>query len=491
MALKKASKRILKPESAGQEIDPEFDPEFDKDIEEAKTLRDVERLEKKDSQLWFLTVYAILVLILFNLVRGLENLSLSWPEFVNNLTSLRLSVLVLPISILLLAFCAYILSQKRKVRELRREIFIHKIRMEHMVGNVAEVMALYQISSGVTNHKDLSGILEMIARESLTCLKAHRSTVFLLEEKGGILKTQFTYAFDPSYEQVGLFEEKEVARKVLRQRKPSLLRTPADFSEFFKYGERDRKITSLISVPLASQGKGLGVFSVVIIDEERKFAEKDLQLLMIFANQANLAMESSYLLEEVRKGSSFRKNYEQYLDNILNQLQSLSDVERKRIEDHIGKLMPAQPTEGTASFAEDTEEVVKGTNFAEQPTTDRAGDDRIARMLQVDTEGEPPLMSHDLGEGGVFIRTPNPLDLGEEFLLKLHLAQGEEPIEVTCKVIWTNKYGKESRHLRRGMGVKFLNLSPELQNRVEGYIQSHKNKQFSFAEDERHLSLQE
>ncbi len=60
MTLKKASKRILKPEIFGQEIDPEFD----KDIEEAKTLRDVERLEKKDSQLWFLSVYAILMLIL-------------------------------------------------------------------------------------------------------------------------------------------------------------------------------------------------------------------------------------------------------------------------------------------------------------------------------------------------------------------------------------------------------------------------------------------
>jgi hypothetical protein len=62
---------------------------------------------------------------------------------------------------------------------------------------------------------------------------------------------------------------------------------------------------------------------------------------------------------------------------------------------------------------------------------------------------------------------------------------------VNCRVIWTNKYGKESRHLRRGMGVKFLNIPPDLQSRVESYIQTHKNKQFSFAEDQHLLSLQD
>jgi uncharacterized protein (TIGR02266 family) len=199
-------------------------------------------------------------------------------------------------------------------------------------------------------------------------------------------------------------------------------------------------------------------------------------------------MEHTSLVEEVRKGAGFRKSYEQHLDTILNQLQTLSDVERKRIEDHIGRLLPAATAEANPPLSEQTEELVKGT----LPVMEAEGikaDDRVTKMLKVDMDGEPLAISQDLGDGGVFIRTPNPLDLGEEFVLKLHLAEGETPIEVACKVIWTNKYGKESRHLRRGMGVKFLNLSPELQSRVESYIQTHKNKQFSFAEDQHHLSL--
>jgi hypothetical protein len=42
-------------------------------------------------------------------------------------------------------------------------------------------------------------------------------------------------------------------------------------------------------------------------------------------------------------------------------------------------------------------------------------------------------------------------------------------------VIWTNKYGKETKDLRRGMGIKFLGLQPEAQKRIEEHIKSHKN----------------
>jgi len=469
-----------------------LDREFEKDIEEAQTLRDIERLEKKDSQLWLLTILITLILTLFTLIRDFDTLNLSPGEFLQNLASLKFSALVLPVAILILGFCAYVLFRNRKIRYLRREITIQKVKMERIAGTLEEGSALFRISSSILQRKELKAILEMITRESLNCLNAQRSTLFLAEERSGVLKAQYTFSSDPIHEQVSLFEEKEVARKTLRQKKTLLLREPEDFSDFFKYEGRDHKITSLMSVGLLFQGKGGGVLSVVRIGEERKFTEKDLKLFMIFANLASLAMDVSYLSEQVRKGIGFRKNYEQYLDNILNQLQNLSEVERKRIEDHIEKLLPIPSPQPQIPLEDQAEEVVKGTMpLTEQAALERPGADLPAKILQVDYGSEAFPMPHDLGDGGVFIRTPNPLDLGEQFLLKLHLVEGEEPIEVPCKVVWTNKYGKESRHLRRGMGVKFLNLSPERQSRVEEYIRSHKNKEFFFAEDPQHLSMKE
>ena len=469
-----------------------FHKDFEKDIEEARSLRDMERLERKDSQLWSLTILATLALTLFILITNISAPSLSPREMLDGLASPRIPLLILPGVILLLALCGYLFFRKRKLAEERRRVFVHRLKLERARGSMEEMLALLQVSSAVNDHQEFSAVLEKIGRESLNCLKAHRSTVFLLEEKSGILKTQFTFTSDPLHEQVGLFEEKEMARKALRQKRPFLLQEPGDFSDFLKYQERDRKITSLLSIPLLFQERSVGALTAAILDDDRKFTERDLQFLLILANHASLAMETSALREEVLRGASFRKNYEQYLDNILNQLQTLSDVERRRIEDHIGRLLPP-PAPGTPlPLSEQEEEVVKGTlPPIEAAALQQPNEDRVTKMLKVDLDEEPLAISHDLGEGGVFIRTPNPLDLGEEFLLLLRLAEGEKPVEVECKVVWTNKYGKESRTLRRGMGVKFLNLSPELQGRVEDYIRSHRNQQFSFAEDQQRLALKD
>jgi hypothetical protein len=82
----------------------------------------------------------------------------------------------------------------------------------------------------------------------------------------------------------------------------------------------------------------------------------------------------------------------------------------------------------------------------------------------------------DFDGPGIFIRTPNPLDLGEEFTLKLHLTDGGGPIEVRCRVIWTNRYGKESKHLHRGMGVRFLEIQPKVQRRLDEFLRLRKSR---------------
>ena len=77
----------------------------------------------------------------------------------------------------------------------------------------------------------------------------------------------------------------------------------------------------------------------------------------------------------------------------------------------------------------------------------------------------------------IFIPTANPRELGEQFILRLYLSEGK-PIEVPCKVIFTNKYGKESQNLRRGMGIKFLDLPPEVQRQLEEHLQTYQNRKF-------------
>ena len=336
--------------------------------------------------------------------------------------------------------------------------------------------AFSRISSAISAHDDLPATLELIARESLICLKAQRSTIFLQEKKGGILKSQFSLTTNPQYEGVNLLEEKEVARKASGMMRPFLLQEPKDFSDFFKYEERSQKITSLLCIPLSSRGKPIGALSVVLVKEGRSFGEKDLQLLSVFGNHASIAIENAHLQEELRKRISFGRSYQKYLDDTLNHLENLSEEERRRIEAHIKMLLQTQKGDEDSSLEaqpkEKVEGVKEGPGSSRESGLDQRKGDRTEGVSRVEFTGESLRLADEVTPGGIFIRTPNPMELGEKFILKLNMSDGEQPIEVACKVIWTNSNGTESHDSRRGMVVKFLKLEQEAQKRIEEYIRS-------------------
>ncbi len=434
------------------------------------TMKEIEKVEKQDWQLWLLTIFMILILTTFIFISELFRESDISPYILGSTT-------------LVFGFCIYIFSRNRSLRRKRKGLWVQKMKTEQNSGTFEKVKALFQVSQAVSSRKDLASILDLITRETLNCLQAHRCTIFLLDGKSGILKNHLTFMMKPADEQVGLFEEKEVARKAVRQKRPFLMREPQDFSEFFKYGERQRKITSLICIPFFLQERPIGAVSIVLINEDRSFSEKDLQFLSIFADQASLAMENTYLLDELRKGVSFRKSYEQYLDDILNQLQALSSEERHRIEEHIGRLMPETPAAAKQGAEEgEGNPPVNGSPASQAPAEPGQPEEAQAEIVQVEVREDSLGQTDDLSGPGIFVRTPNPMELGEEFMLKLNPSDGGGPIEVRCKVIWTNKYGKESKHLHRGMAVKFLNTQPKVQKRLEEYLQSRKNRELSFVE---------
>jgi len=95
----------------------------------------------------------------------------------------------------------------------------------------------------------------------------------------------------------------------------------------------------------------------------------------------------------------------------------------------------------------------------------------LTEKVQVEIEAGAVRGAGDLSRAPIFIPTANPRDLGEQFLLKIYLAEGQQ-LDLPCKVIFSNKYGKESHNLRRGMGIKFLDLPPELEKQVGDYLKS-------------------
>ncbi len=346
-------------------------------------------------------------------------------------------------------------------------------------GKDAEHQALLQVTSALKNQKDISALFEVIGRESVHAVKANRATVFLVDGPKGVLKNQFSYS-PQSDEKMGFLEEKEIARRAISEKKAIWLKDPHDFSEFFNYEGRERKITSLISVPFGFQEKMVGALNLSRINEKRVFTESELEFICILADHASLAVQSQHLQEEVRKTSNLRKNYEQHLDNLMNQLQTVSSEERRRIDEHIGSLLagfksektaPSQASEVVAiSPREGVVSLTGEARYEDSPET-------FTEKIQVEIESGP---GDDLTRAAIFIPTANPRDLGELFVLRLYLSDSQ-PLELSCKVIFTNKYGKESESLRRGMGIKFVEFPPEAQKTLRDHIRGKDGKNITDA----------
>jgi len=336
--------------------------------------------------------------------------------------------------------------------------------------------AFSHITSAINARKDVKTILDVIGREVIHCLKAQRSTIFFRDEKSGELHPQFIHASDRTYEQVRVDEERGVAQKAIQQNKPFLLRKPEDFSEFSKTKRIEQKIASLMSIPLSSGDKTVGALSAVIFNGHR-FGLQSLQFLSSFGNHISIALEIARLSEEVRKARGFRQAYDRQMDEIVNQMENLSLRERERIDDHI-IMLQADPKKDEKEFLqEQTGERVPWVRGAillhKESGVDNHTDDKANIIVQVEfrddywrpTEGLIP------GKEGAFIPMADPMELGDRFPLMLYMPDGADPIKVECKVTWTNKYGKETKDLRKGIGVKFLNLRPESRRKIEECIQ--------------------
>jgi uncharacterized protein (TIGR02266 family) len=364
-------------------------------------------------------------------------------------------------------FC--FLFQKRQSDRIRKELDGQKESLEKTVTLLEEVTGFYQSSSLISARKDESLLLDLIARESLKCLRAHRAILFLQEDGSSQPKVGSVFASETSHESVNLEGEKECARRTLSQRKGLLVRESRDFADLFPKGGKTRSVCSLLSVPLLWLGKPLGALNVSLMSGDRKFNEKDLECLSLFSHHVAAAIQN--MADGGR--AHLHREFDRELERIAAGLRRLSRDEQREILGQFQELLAKQGAE-TIGGSPNKPSGLSGTSVASSgirsgpiQQTEKGGEEKIMYVTPGDEAFE---FSEEFGDGGLFIRTPNPLELGERFLLRLHNGNGDEPIEVTCKVIWTNQYGKESKHLSRGMGVKFLDLRREDRKKLQDYL---------------------
>jgi type IV pilus assembly protein PilZ len=77
----------------------------------------------------------------------------------------------------------------------------------------------------------------------------------------------------------------------------------------------------------------------------------------------------------------------------------------------------------------------------------------------------------NISQGGLFIRTKKPLEMGEEFLLKLSLPGIPNAMKIKSKVMWVRKTQVDVKR-PAGMGVQFCKMASEDHTILKQYLKT-------------------
>jgi len=87
---------------------------------------------------------------------------------------------------------------------------------------------------------------------------------------------------------------------------------------------------------------------------------------------------------------------------------------------------------------------------------------RAQRVLSVKYQDRKAFLqayTANISKGGLFIKTDNFLNPGNQFLLRLQLSHLSKSLEIQCEVVWARKRESSQPDLPPGMGVKFTRIS--------------------------------
>lgn len=78
--------------------------------------------------------------------------------------------------------------------------------------------------------------------------------------------------------------------------------------------------------------------------------------------------------------------------------------------------------------------------------------------------------SHDISKGGIFIKTPNPFNVGTLLKFEIRIKDDQALISGVGRVVWKRESTKTANEKPAGMGVKFIKLDPASRELIERVI---------------------
>lgn len=161
-----------------------------------------------------------------------------------------------------------------------------------------ELQALFEVSRKVNHAKDSAELLQLTLEKALETMAAERGSVMLFDEEEGVLRCEVACGsgVGEGKPRIALRPGEGVAGIVFEQLRP--IRLAEEVERFFKPYEMpvETAVRSILCVPLAVEGRAIGVINLVN-RRDGSFNAADEDLLAAMAAQVSLTIEKGRLYE--------------------------------------------------------------------------------------------------------------------------------------------------------------------------------------------------
>ena len=190
--------------------------------------------------------------------------------------------------------------------------------------------ALNNMSKPLASEADMDKffkhILEIVAAET----EADRVSVVILDEKTGELAVKAKVGLEPGV----ISADEKIGQWVMKTSQPLMVNDKLDANPYVKEIMSQLGASSILSVPLVTREKVIGLINVVKVAKGARFSAGSLEFLSILAKQAAIAIENANLFRSVEK-------QRQQLEKLIEKATLTQENERKRvaieIHDSIGQ----------------------------------------------------------------------------------------------------------------------------------------------------------
>lgn len=193
---------------------------------------------------------------------------------------------------------------------------------QEVLGRSLEALTL--ISKAITSEEYLSDILRLIVMVTAEVMNSSVCSLWLLDEKEGVLRLGATQSIDREYLQDRVLKVGEgVVGKVVAEKRPYLVAHVLE-DPFFKEKELARRmgLVSMLSMPMRVKDRVIGVINCYT-SHPHVFSDLQTNVLTTVANQAAVAIEKTELMVQtkvIQEELAARKLIERAKDLLMKRL---------------------------------------------------------------------------------------------------------------------------------------------------------------------------